>query len=128
MRIGDELAAWWPLLSRPEDHAEEAAWILNVIGETLGRKPKHILELGTGGGNIASHILGQVPMTLTDVSGRMLEISRRLNPNAEHVEADDITTTPFQHRTRNKQGRKRISGPVTGRVYQPLSYHVPGLC
>jgi ubiquinone/menaquinone biosynthesis C-methylase UbiE len=58
----------------------EAAWILNVLGETLGRKPKHILELGAGGGNMASHILPHVSMTLTDVSGRMLEISRRLNP------------------------------------------------
>ena len=87
-RLYAGLAAWWPLFSRPEDYAEEAAWILNEFEETLGRKPKHILELGAGGGNIASHILPHVPMTLTDVSGRMLEISRRLNPSAEHVEAD----------------------------------------
>jgi SAM-dependent methyltransferase len=87
-RLYAGLAAWWPLFSRPEDYAEEAAWILQTFGETLGRKPGHILELGTGGGNIASHILRQVPMTLTDLSGRILEVSRRLNPNAEHVEAD----------------------------------------
>jgi SAM-dependent methyltransferase len=87
-RLYAGLAAWWPLFSRPEDYAEEAVWILHAFEETLGRKPKHILELGAGGGNVASHILPHVPMTLTDVSGRMLEISRRLNPNAEHVEAD----------------------------------------
>jgi len=87
-RLYAGLAAWWPLFSRPEDYAEEAAWILNVLGETLGHKPRHILELGAGGGNIASHIIPHVPMTLTDLSGRMLEISRRLNPNTEHFEGD----------------------------------------
>jgi SAM-dependent methyltransferase len=87
-RLYAGLAAWWPLFSRPDDYAEEAAWILHALGESLGRKPGQILELGAGGGNVASHILQHVPMTLTDVSGRMLEISRRLNPNAEHVEAD----------------------------------------
>jgi SAM-dependent methyltransferase len=61
---------------------------LSAVTETLGRKPAHILELGAGGGNIASHIIPHVPMTLTDLSGRMLEISRRLNPSTEHVEAD----------------------------------------
>jgi SAM-dependent methyltransferase len=87
-RLYAGLAVWWPLFSRPEDYAEEAAWILSALGETLGRKPGHILELGAGGGNIASHIIPHVPMTLTDLSGRMLEISRRLNPDTEHVEAD----------------------------------------
>jgi trans-aconitate methyltransferase len=87
-RLYAGLAVWWPLFSRPEDYAEEGAWILSALGETLARKPDQILELGAGGGNIASHIIPHVPMTLTDLSGRMLEISRRLNPNTEHVEAD----------------------------------------
>jgi len=87
-RLYAGLAAWWPLFSRPDDYAEEAAWILNTLVETLGRKPGHILELGSGGGNIASHLMRQVPMTLNDLSGKMLEVSRRLNPNAEHVEGD----------------------------------------
>jgi SAM-dependent methyltransferase len=87
-RLYAGLAAWWPLFSRPDDYAEEAAWILSAFVETLGRKPEHVLELGAGGGNIASHLMRQVPMTLNDLSGKMLEVSRRLNPNAEHVEAD----------------------------------------
>jgi SAM-dependent methyltransferase len=87
-RLYADLAAWWPLFSAPEDYAEEAAWILDAFEQTLGRKPEHILELGAGGGNLASHILRHVPMTLTDISGQMLEISRRLNPSAGHVEAD----------------------------------------
>jgi SAM-dependent methyltransferase len=87
-RLYAGLAVWWPLFSRPEDSAEEAAWILSALGETLGRKPGQILELGAGGGNVASHLIPHVPMTLTDLSGRMLETSRRLNPNTEHVEGD----------------------------------------
>jgi SAM-dependent methyltransferase len=87
-RLYAGLALWWPLFSRPEDYAQEAAWILGALAETLGRQPGHILELGSGGGNIASHLVQSVPMTLNDVSGTMIEVSRRLIPNAEHVEAD----------------------------------------
>jgi SAM-dependent methyltransferase len=87
-RLYSGLAAWWPLLSRPEDYAEEAAWILNAFRETLGRPPEHVLELGAGGGNVASHMTKRVRMTLNDVSKDMLELSRRLNSGSEHVAGD----------------------------------------
>jgi SAM-dependent methyltransferase len=87
-RLYTGLAAWWPLFSRPQDYGEEASWIFSTFRDALGRRPDHILELGSGGGNVASHLSRQVPMTLSDVSKDMLELSRRLNPDSEHVAAD----------------------------------------
>ena len=87
-RLYAGLAVWWPLFSRPEDYGEEAAWIFDIFREALGRRPEHILELGAGGGNVASHLRRQVPMTLNDLSKDMVEMSRRLNPDSEHVAGD----------------------------------------
>jgi SAM-dependent methyltransferase len=87
-RLYAGLAAWWPLLSPPEDYAGEAHWILTTLRESLGRPPATMLELGSGGGNTASHLIPHVPMTLVDIAPNMLEVSRRLNPDAEHVEGD----------------------------------------
>jgi ubiquinone/menaquinone biosynthesis C-methylase UbiE len=83
-----DLAGWWPLFSHPDDYAEEAAWILSTLDEALERRPEHLLELGSGGGNLASHLTRHARVTLSDVSAAMIELSRRLNPAAEHVEGD----------------------------------------
>jgi SAM-dependent methyltransferase len=82
------LAKWWPLFSAPEDHAEEAAWIIGALEKTLGRRPASILELGSGGGNTASHLSQSVKMTLVDLNEEMLAVSRLLNPGATHVCGD----------------------------------------
>jgi SAM-dependent methyltransferase len=82
------LAKWWPLFSAPADYAEEAAWIIEAFAETLGRSPAHILELGSGGGNTASHLSKIARMTLVDVNEEMLAVSRLLNPNADHFVGD----------------------------------------
>jgi SAM-dependent methyltransferase len=87
-RLYTGLAAWWPLFSRPQDYGEEASWIFGAFRDALGRRPDHIFELGSGGGNVASHLSRQVRMTLSDISKDMLELSRRLNPDSEHVAAD----------------------------------------
>jgi SAM-dependent methyltransferase len=83
-----DLAGWWPLFSHPDDYAEEAAWILSALDEALERRPEHVLELGSGGGNLASHLTPHARVTLSDLVPAMLEVSRRFNPDAEHVEGD----------------------------------------
>ena len=87
-RLYTGLAAWWPLFSHPEDCAEEAGWIWNALSGALGKSPAHVLELGWGGGNVASHLTRHARMTLVDPSQAMLDVSRRLNREAEHVEGD----------------------------------------
>ncbi|MEY2433319.1 MAG: hypothetical protein QOC92_3044 [Acidimicrobiaceae bacterium] len=86
-RFYRELAVWWPLISAPEDYAEEAAFAATVI--TSASIPVHdVLELGSGGGNNASHLKASFAMTLVDLSEEMLAVSRRLNPECEHRRGD----------------------------------------
>ena len=83
-----ELAAWWPLLSALEDYAEEAEDYRRLILEGTDGEAREVLELGSGGGNNASHLKAHFRLTLVDRSPQMLEVSRRLNPECEHVEGD----------------------------------------
>jgi hypothetical protein len=53
------------------------------------------LELGCGGGNNASFLKQHFQMTLTEVSPRMLDQSRHLNQECEHVTGD---MRPFSER------------------------------
>ncbi len=87
-RMYTDLASWWPLLSPPEEYAEEASIYLDIL---LGHspRPRTLLELGSGGGHNASrmkHAFAQV--TLVDRAPGMLEVSRALNPDAVHVQGD----------------------------------------
>jgi trans-aconitate methyltransferase len=70
-------------LSAPADYAEEAADLLPRIVPEPGRGVT-LLELGCGGGNLASHLKAHARLTLTDVASGMLAMSRRLNPECEH--------------------------------------------
>jgi SAM-dependent methyltransferase len=88
-RLYTDLANWWPLLSPPdEDYAAEAAVTIDMLTATLGECPATILELGSGGGNNALYLTRHARMTLVDLAPGMLEVSRRLNPDAEHIEGD----------------------------------------
>jgi len=87
-RLYRELSDWWPLLSAPEDYAEEAAWYRSAILEASQRETRTLLELGSGGGNNASHLKAHFEMTLVDLSPGMLAVSRELNPECEHLQGD----------------------------------------
>jgi hypothetical protein len=87
-RLYTELADWFHLLTAPEEYAEEAAFYLRAFVEALGAPPRTLLELGSGGGNMASHYKRQVASTLVDLSPQMLAISRSINPDCEHREGD----------------------------------------
>jgi SAM-dependent methyltransferase len=86
-RLYRDLAEWWPLLSAPEEYGDEAAEYTRLILETVP-DAREVLELGSGGGNNASHMKASFELTLVDLSPQMQEVSRRLNPECEHVEGD----------------------------------------
>lgn len=89
MKLYGELASWWPLLSAPGDYAEEAAFYRKTLFDACKRPPRSLLELGSGGGNNASHLKAHFDeMVLVDLSPGMLAHSRALNPECEHIEAD----------------------------------------
>jgi SAM-dependent methyltransferase len=87
-----DLAAWWPVLSAPADYAEEAAFyrrlILEACPSLAGAAAPALLELGSGGGNNASHLKATFRMTLVDRAPGMLAVSRALNPECEHIQGD----------------------------------------
>ena len=87
-RMYGDLAAWWPLLSAPEDYEEEAAFYRKTLLDAGGEAIRTVLELGSGGGNNASHLKARFAMTLVDPSPGMLQVSRGLNPECEHVQGD----------------------------------------
>lgn len=84
----DRLASWWPLLSPPAEYSEEAAVYRELLTEAGAGPGATLLELGSGGGNNASHLKSTYRMTLADLSPAMLEVSGALNPECEHVRGD----------------------------------------
>ena len=88
-RLYSELAEWWPLLSAPEDYEEEAAFYTSALKGACRIQPRTLLELGSGGGNNASHMKSHFErVMLVDPSDGMLAHSRHLNPECEHVVGD----------------------------------------
>ncbi len=87
LRFYGDLAVWWPLISPPEEYAEEAAFAAGVL-RSASTPVREILELGSGGGHNAVHLKADFAMTLTDLSEEMLEVSRRLNPECHHHRGD----------------------------------------
>lgn len=86
-RLYSDLARWWPLLSPAQGYAEEAAFAAGMLTRAAG-PVRDVLELGSGGGSNASHLKRRFRLTLVDLSPDMLEVSRRLNPECEHVQGD----------------------------------------
>jgi SAM-dependent methyltransferase len=87
-RLYRELAPWFHLLTAPGDYAEEAELYRRLLLEKADGPVSTVLELGSGGGNNASHLKRHFALTLVDRSPEMLELSRGLNPELEHVEGD----------------------------------------
>ena len=94
-----DLAPFWPLVSAPEEYAEEAAFAGALLrtaepaddgaGATADPGVRQtVLELGSGGGNNAAHLKHVFAMTLVDLSPQMLAVSERLNPECEHLQGD----------------------------------------
>lgn len=86
-RLYADLAAWWPLISPPEEYAEEAAYLAAVLS-SAATPMREVLDLGSGGGHNAVHLKGRMSMTLMDLSPDMLSVSRRLNPECAHHQGD----------------------------------------
>ncbi len=87
LRLYTDLAPWFPVLTAPSDYAHEAS-VYRKVFETLTPPPQTLLELGSGGGNNASHLKSRFQMTLVDLSPSMLDVSGKLNPECEHVPGD----------------------------------------
>ncbi|MFH1474806.1 MAG: class I SAM-dependent methyltransferase [Chloroflexota bacterium] len=77
-----------PPADGPAEYADEAAFILDLLRRHVDGPLETLLELGSGGGNTASHLRAHLALTLTDLAPAMLDLSRTLNPGCEHLVAD----------------------------------------
>lgn len=81
-------ASWFHLLTAPADYDTEAAWVRRAFADRGVGDGSRLLELGSGGGNMASHLRPHFAMTLTDLSPDMLALSETINPGAPHLAGD----------------------------------------
>ena len=88
MRLYYDLAHLWPVVSPPEDYADEAEYWRRALHGHLGPGRHRILELGAGGGHNLSNLTGDFKATAVDLSPHMIQYSRRLNPDVEHHVGD----------------------------------------
>jgi SAM-dependent methyltransferase len=86
-RVYTDLAEWWPLISPPQEYAEEGDRLASVFA-TAAIPVREVLDLGSGGGHVAAHLKHRMTLTLVDQSEPMLAVSRRLNPECEHAAGD----------------------------------------
>lgn len=84
-KLYTELAGWWQLVSPTEDYADEAAFFVELF---RAENATTVLELGSGGGNVAWFLKKDFALTLTDISDEMLTESRKQNPELEHIQGD----------------------------------------
>ena len=83
-RLYYDLAYLWPIISPPEEYADEAAIFGDVIREKIGPGRHRLLELGVGGGHNLSHLTADFECTAVDLSSDMLALSQALNPGIPH--------------------------------------------
>jgi trans-aconitate methyltransferase len=87
LRFYTDMAPWWPLISAPEEYAEEAAEAARHL--RAARIPvREVLELGSGGGNNAVHLKAWFDLTLVDLNPEMVAVSASLNPECSHAVGD----------------------------------------
>lgn len=83
-----DLADWYPLLTPVSDYAEEAVFYRRLFEKHCRRPPSTLLDLGSGGGHNAAYLKETMDCTLVDLEPAMLKLSRRLNPECEHIQGD----------------------------------------
>jgi len=94
MKLYQEWAWIWSEVTPEMTYAEEAQDLMAIITESLGRPPRNILELGSGGGYLLHDLQSQYPsvsVTLVDNSPQMLALAKERNPKAETILADMST-------------------------------------
>ena len=87
MLLYNDLTDWYRLIDPPDDHADDAAHYAMLFRQAVPAA-RTLLELGAGAGHNGVHLKEQFACTLTDLSPRMLDLSRSLNPECEHALGD----------------------------------------
>ncbi len=84
----DDLAHLWHLFSGPEEYVEEVETFRARLGRHGVPDGGSVLHLGSGGGSVDCNLKRWYRVTGVDISPRMVEQARALNPEVEYVEGD----------------------------------------
>lgn len=87
-RLYTSLAHLWPRLAARDSHAREAQHLQELFDEARGARVTSILEMGCGGGLIASHFEADREVILTDLSAEMIRLAQGHNPTRECMVGD----------------------------------------
>lgn len=74
-------------MSPHTEYEEEASLYLEII-RRYHPDVKKAVEFGAGGGSNAYYLKRHFALVLSDLSKEMLEVSRQLNPDCEHIQGD----------------------------------------
>lgn len=96
MKLYTQLASFYSLVDPVEDHEEEMLAYQQAMARA-GLAGGDLLELGAGAGHNAHFLKRNFRCTLTDIAEPMLALSRRRNPECEHV-VGDMRTLRLQRR------------------------------
>lgn len=88
MFMYNELASLWHLISPPSFYADDALRIIRVVRENVPGPERNVLILGGGGGSLTVWLKEVFDITIVDKSRAMLDVSRDINPECEHVRGD----------------------------------------
>lgn len=87
-RLYSDLAWIWPLWEPVEEYRNESDYIVTETEQQIQRPIVSILDLGCGGGKHAFHFARHGAVTGVDISGGMLALARKLNPESLFYEGD----------------------------------------
>ena len=87
-KIYGELADWYDLTDPVEDHEREVEQFVADFERGIVGRSETLLELGAGAGHNAHYLKRRFKCTLNDLSEPMLQRSRELNPECEHIAGD----------------------------------------
>ena len=87
-RLYHDLSWIWPIVSPPEEYAEETECFTRVIKEHAQIEVKTLLHLGCGGGRNDYTFKKYFDVTGVDLSEEMLSLARELNPDVNYHTGD----------------------------------------
>lgn len=87
-RLYGDLSWTWPIISPPEDYRDEGAEYEKLILRNSRIQVDTLLNLGAGGGHIDWAMKGRFTITACDISGDMLALARKLNPEVTYIRGD----------------------------------------
>jgi len=87
-RLYADLAWTWPIMSSPEEYAEESELFSRTIKEHSEIEARTLLHLGCGGGMNDNTFKKYFQVTGIDISDEMLKTAKRLNPEVRYMNGD----------------------------------------